>query len=55
MSEETCVSERSKRVIIILSAPVRAHTHMPPVFTVIGADDVFKVARQLGDGALGEC
>lgn len=25
--------------------------HMLPVFTVIGADDVFKVARQLGDEA----
>ncbi|KAK5848427.1 hypothetical protein PBY51_006042 [Eleginops maclovinus] len=25
---------------------------MPPVFTVIRADDVFKVARQLGDGRM---
>lgn len=26
---------------------------MPPIFTVIGAlDDVFKVARQLGDGKM---
>jgi len=30
---------------------VCAHIHMPPVFTVIRADDVFKVARQLRDGA----
>lgn len=51
-----CVSKRGEHVIIISSvAPVCAHMHMPPVFTVIRADDVFKVARQLGDGALGEC
>lgn len=41
--------------LLCLSAPVCAHMHMPPVVTVIWADDVFKVARQLGDGALGEC
>lgn len=27
--------------------------HMPPVFTVIAADDVFKVARQLGGWRIG--
>lgn len=48
------MSKRGKHVIIILSVPVCADMHMPPVFTVIGADDVFKVARQLGDGALGK-
>lgn len=45
--------QANEHMIIILSAPVCAH--MSPVFTVIGADDVFKVARQLGDSALGEC
>lgn len=30
-----------------------AHMHMPSVFTVAGADGVFKVAQQLKDGALG--
>lgn len=47
---------RGERAIIILSVCwCGARVHMPPVFTVIGADDVFKVARQPGDGALGEC
>lgn len=41
--EAESVSNRGKR------------THMPPVFMVTSAEDTFKVARQLGDGAPGEC
>lgn len=45
------MNKRGRHVIINASVPVRMH--MPPAFTVIGADDVFKVARQLRDGTPG--
>lgn len=39
--------------IIILSVAACAQMRTPPAFTVIGADDVFKVAREHGGRPIG--
>lgn len=39
--------------IIILSVAACAQMRTPPAFTVIGADDVFKVAREHGGRSIG--
>lgn len=49
-------SEPGEHVIIILSVPVvHVHAYAACLHGHRGSDDVFKVARQLRDGVLGEC
>lgn len=51
MCERMCVSKQDEHAIII-STGERAYA---ACLHVVRAYDVFKVAQQLGDGALGKC